>query len=250
MKIFKNITIFLLNILMICACIVATASACWYFVPGIQLTELGLFIAKHISKTAIMVSGILSACYIAVAVLLLILISKSKSAKYKNFFIHLNTWIISILLIGAAIYTFIFVDPLITESVTISIPDKILIGSLISFLVVFHLFSRKISTIINRKIQAYDTAKEMNTVGRSSIILTNFLKLFEIFFPEMIVLGLLCICVSWNLSSYFILTLVASIVPVLGNIISDFNTRKAIIKDKKEKDAEFAKQVADNVRRG
>ena len=41
-----------------------------------------------------------------------------------------------------------------------------------------------------------ENAKEINTVGRSSIIITNILKLIEILFPEVLILSLMCFCVS------------------------------------------------------
>lgn len=122
--------------------------------------------------------------------------SSRHKAKLKNFFTHFNTWGIALVAIVLAIYAFIYCNPLVANEVIITIPRKISIGVTIIFLIFFHIFSTKISTLLNRKIQAYDTAKEMNTVGRSSVIWVNFLKLFEVFFPEMLVLLLICYCVS------------------------------------------------------
>ena len=174
---------------------------------------------------------------------------KHQPAKLRNFFTHLNSWSTALVAIALSIYTFIYCNPLVAETVIISIPRKISIGVTLMFLILFHMFSSKLSTVINRKIQAYETAKEMNQVGRSSVVVVNFFKLFEVFFPEMLVLLLICYCVSWNVASFFIVILVASLIPMIGNIICDFTTRKEIrINQEKEKD-ELAKRVAENIKR-
>ena len=92
------------------------------------------------------------------------------SAKLRNFFIHFTTWAICALSICLSVYVFIYCNPLVAQEVTISIPRKISIGVTLLLLIAFHIFSNKIKTIINRKIQSYETVKEMNVVGRSSIV--------------------------------------------------------------------------------
>ena len=77
--------------------------------------------------------------------------------------------------------------------------------------------------------------KNPNIVGRSSILLINILKLIEILYPELLILGLLCYCLSWNIATYLII-IIGTFIPVIGNIISDINTRKEIrIKNKEKK---------------
>lgn len=175
---------------------------------------------------------------------------KTISARFKNFFIHLNTWLMCLLAIGLSIATFIMVNPLVAEKVTINIPRKVGIGVLLGCLVLHHLFSNKILTLINRRIQAYETTKESNIVGRSSVVFTNFLKLFEILFPEMLVLGLLCYCVSFNIAIYFLIILVSTFIPMVGNIRCDINTRNEIKRKQEiEKDL-LAQKVASYSKEG
>lgn len=183
-------------------------------------------------------------------ILLNTIFGKYSKAKLKNFFIHLITWTICLVGVILAIYTFMYCNPLVAETVIISIPRKISIGITLLFLIFFHIFSGKLSVLLNRKIQAYDTAKEMNTIGRSSVIWVNFLKLFEVFFPEMLVLLLICYCVSWNVASFFIVILVASLIPMIGNIACDFNTRREIKRNEEKAKAELVKQIAETVKRG
>lgn len=130
----------------------------------------------------------------------------------------------------------------------IATPRKVSIGICLGLLVIFHMFSGKVMKIINRRIQAYENAKETNLYGRSSVIMTNLLKVFELFFPELIVLLLLCFCVSWNVSQFFIIILASCAFPLLGNIISDFNIKREIRrKERIEKDL-LAKKVAENMK--
>lgn len=249
MKTLKSILLILVNVLLIPLGMLTSAGAVWFTLPGIETTELGIWLVKTFSSTGIFWITIISAILFVILTILHLIFSKQLSAKSKNFFTHFNTWAIAAVAIFLAIYAFIYCNPLVAETVVISIPRKISIGITLIFLLFFHIFSGKISTLLNRKIQAYDTAKEMNTIGRSSVIWVNFLKLFEVFFPEMLVLLLICYCVSWNVASFFIVILIASLIPMIGNIICDFNTRKEIrINQEKEKD-ELAKRVAENIKR-
>ena len=112
----------------------------------------------------------------------------------------------------------------------------------------FHIFSGKISKMINRKIQAYEDSKELNTSGRSSIIWINMLKLFEIIFPEMLILLLLCVMLSWNVAGYFTMLLIGFTIPMIGNIICDFTIKKEIAKINKEKHQQLVNDVADKIK--
>ena len=116
-------------------------------------------------------------------------------------------------------------------------------------LVSFHIVSSKVYPIIERKLNAYDTAIEMNTIGRGSVVFNNILKLVQLILPEILILILLCMITSWNISNYFVLILVACLVPVLGNIVSDFNTRAEIKISNKKKEDEMIKKIANKVKR-
>lgn len=142
-----------------------------------------------------------------------------------------------LLAIVLSIATFIMVNPLVAEKVTINVSRKIGIGVILGFLILHHLFSNKLLKVINRRIQAYETTKESNIVGRGSVLFTNFLKLFEILFPEMLILGLLCYCVSFNIAVYFLIILVSTFIPMLGNVRCDINIRNEIKRNQEiEKD--------------
>ena len=248
MKFFKTLLTIICNILMLPLSLVAMSGAMWYILPAYQTTKIGTVITGILSAKSIFWITIISAAALVIFYVLQLIFSKDLSAKLKNFFIHLNTWLLFILCVTISIETFILVEPLQADSVIIAAPRKISIGICLGLLIIFHMFSGKVMKIINRRIQAYENAKETNLYGRSSVIMTNLLKVFELFFPELIVLLLLCFCVSWNVSQFFIIILASCAFPLLGNIISDFNIKREIRrKERIEKDL-LAKKVAENMK--
>ena len=145
--------------------------------------------------------------------------------------------------IGLVIATFIL-NQSITNDVIIANVRKIGIGICLLLLIVFHLLTDKINRLVNRRLQAYETAKEVGAVGRSSIIFTNILKVFEMLFPEVLVLLIICFCTSWNVASYFIVILVACVFPLLGNIECDINIRRKAKADKEAEQNKIAELTA------
>lgn len=249
MKFLRNFILTLINILLIPIYMLASAGMMWYVLPDLQATPLGewLLQLKFMSPPVILWTTIGSGIAIVVFTILKLILDKGSSVKFRNFFIHSNSWLLPIITIGLTIYTFIEKDPLQTTAITITFPIKIGIGVCLLGLVLFHIFSGKILAVINRKIQAYETSKEMQEVGKSSIVVINILKLIEIFFPEMLILVLLSLCVGWDLSRYFIIVLLSCFVPVLGNIMADVNNRKDFRRLKEIEKDKLAEKIANNM---
>ena len=247
MKIFKHILMIILSIISIPCAILMTTGCIWYTLPMIQTTKLGLLITNNIPNTGIF--WVTIGCAIGYFVIIVLeKIFNSGSAKWKNLFVHLNTWLISILAISLSVYTFATCTELVSESIKITATRKIGIAVSLLALLLYIMFAGKLSKIVNRRIQAYEDSKEMNIVGRSSVIFTNILKLIEILFPEIIVLTMISFCVSFNISSYFIVIICACVIPMIGNIEADLNTR-AEIKRKKEIESDLlAEKIANNMR--
>lgn len=248
MKLFKGILYTITNIILIPVLLLLTFGILWYTLPNIGYTKLGLFILKYINNNIIFWVTIILLGTTLILFILQKLFGRQIKAKYKNFYIHLITWLICLLSIGLSIYTFVTINPLISNQLEINIPRKISIGVIIGILTIYHIFSNKISKIVNRRIQAYETAKESNIIGRSSVVFTNILKLLELFFPEFIMLSLLSFCVSWNIASYFIIILIVTLIPMIGNIICDFNIRNEIkIKNELERDL-LVQKISNNIK--
>ena len=241
MKVFRSILLMLANILILPLAIALTAGIVWYSLPAIQVSVIGNWLLSFLTPTAIFWITIGSAIGFTLLYVLIKIFGKYQKAKVKNFFLHLTTWLM------ALVATFVMVEVKVTEFELTNL-RKISIGVSFVLLFIFYIFSSKISKIINRRIQAYENAKELNVVGRSSIIFTNLLKLLEILFPEVLVLLLICFCLSWNVAAYFIVVLVAMLIPMIGNIDCDLNTRAEIKRNKQIEEDKFVEKVADNMR--
>lgn len=251
MKTFKKILTIISNILLLPISLLTIFGCIWYLLPAIKTTQIGdLIYGFGITDKIMFWTTIICASAFLVLIIVQMIFGKLLPAKFKNFFIHLNTWLMCLLAIGLSVATFIMVNPLVAEKVTINIPRKVGIGLLLGCLILHHLFSNKLLKVINRRIQAYETTKESNIVGRGSVLFTNFLKLFEILFPEMLILGLLCYCVSFNIAIYFLIILVSTFIPTLGNVRCDINIRNEIKRNQEiEKDL-LAEKTAEKLREG
>lgn len=251
MRTFKKILTMISNIILVPICLVLIFSGLWHLLPSMATTTFGEAIIKFgITDKIMFWILIISASIFLILMVLQAILGKLLSAKFKNFFIHLNTWLMCLLTITLSIATFILVNPLVAEEVTINLSRKISIGAILVALIIYHLFANKLLTIINRRIQAYETAKESNIVGRGSVLVTNFLKLFEILFPEMLILGLMCACVSFNIAIYFLIVLISTFIPMIGNVACDINIRNEI-KRKQEIEKDLAaERVAKRLREG
>ncbi len=246
MKAFKIILTIMLSIISIPCAMIMTTGAIWYTLPLIQTTPLGLLITNHIPSAVIFWLTI--GCAIGYTVIIILeKIFNIGNAKFKNFFVHLNTWLIALIAIALSIYSFITCNPLISEAVEITATRKIGIGVCLGLLLLHILFSNKIFKILNRKIQAYENSKEMNIVGRGSVIITNILKLIEIWFPETIILAMLAFSTSWNIAIHYIIVITSFIIPMIGNIEADLNTRAEIKRNKENEKDELAEKIA-NIR--
>ena len=171
-------------------------------------------------------------------------------SKVNNLFIHLMTWLSCVVVAVLTIYVFYSVTPLTTEAIDITKAKKIGVGVLLVLLVAFQIVAHKVEKVVDRKLQAYDTAIEMNQVGRGSVIFTNILKLVQMIFPEIVILILLCLITSWNIANYFVLVLIACLIPVIGNIICDFNTRAEIQINAKRSEDVMIQKKANKVKKG
>ena len=249
MRVFKNIMLWFMNILSIPLTIIASLGIVWYILPLSEGLQIYDYINKFISMPARFWLTVGSGFLLLTIIVLELIIGRDQSSKVKNFFLHTNTWLACIISTAFAITSFA-INSITTEGIEIGIPQKIIISIDLVLLLMFHIFAGKISKVINRKIQAYETSKEVNVVGRSSIIWINLLKLLEIIFPEILVLLLLCLMLSWNVGGYFTMLLIGFTLPIIGNIICDFNTRKEIVKVNEINHQKFVNDVANKVKEG
>lgn len=248
MDTWRKIITMVCNILLLPISILLMIGLVWYTLPELANTSMGQSILSIFSTTAIFWITLGSAILFMTLLITKEIISRDISSKLCNFFTHTTSWVMGLVGIALAIATFVMINPLIANEVTITSPRKISIGICLALLIGFHIFSTKLSKIINRKIQSYVNAKEMGVAGRSSVIVVNLLRLLEVSFPELIILALLCFCVSWNVACYFIVILACSLIPVIGNIVCDFKARREVRMLKKLQENAFADKVANNLK--
>lgn len=175
-------------------------------------------------------------------------LNKNINVKIKNLVIHLSTWSMALIAIVAAITMFVLTNPLENAIVQITTGKKIGLAVLLAVYIVYNLLKTRILALINRRLQARENAIELQAEGRSSIIWNNFLRIFEWLFPEVILLSILCLFISWSVSSFIIVMLVSLTIPFLGNIECDFNIRREAKKRKQEADQKLANMVADKLK--
>lgn len=244
---FKQILLVISSIINLPLAILTTFGIIWFSLPNLQTLMINDWNLTFLNNTLVFWVTLSSGIISLTLYILIKIFSKYQSAKFRNFMTHLITWLIALVAIGLAVTTFILTE-ISEKEFMLQNWQKISIGVCFVLMFIFHIFSNKISKIVNRKIQSYENAKELNVVGRSSIIFTNILKLLEILFPEVIVLVLICSCLGWNVATSFVIVLVAMLIPMIGNIDCDFNTRAEIKRLNQIKEDKFAEKVADNMR--
>lgn len=244
---FKQILLVISSIINLPLAILTTFGIIWFSLPNLQTLMINDWNLTFLNNTLVFWVTLSSGIISLTLYILIKIFSKYQSAKFRNFMTHLITWLIALVAIGLAVTTFILTE-ISEKEFMLQNWQKISIGICFVLMFIFHIFSNKISKIVNRKIQSYENAKELNVVGRSSIIFTNILKLLEILFPEVIVLVLICSCLGWNVATSFVIVLVAMLIPMIGNIDCDFNTRAEIKRLNQIKEDKFAEKVAGNMK--
>ena len=176
-----------------------------------------------------------------------------KSSKVLNFYTHLVSWLVALVLFCEAIYSFIAAKTFYQVSITLTLTRKIGILACVLAMLLYALLAPKFRKLVDRRIQAYDTAKELNANGRSSVVGMQILKCVDFICPEIFLLVALCFAFNWIISLYFIFIICAFILPIVGNMICDKRVkREAVVKKIEADEAQVnatAEAVADLIKR-
>ena len=253
MKILKFILSFICYTLLIPICIALTVVTTWYILPAFQTTFVGEYILTFVNMQQVF---LISIGLLGSAILFFILgriFKVVKSSKLNNLYTHILTWLIALCLVAESLFIFFVSGTLQTASIELTLTRKIAIGAGVLLMAFYNILYKKLGKLIDRKIQAYDTAKELNANGRSSIIWVHFLKSIDFIFPEFILLLTLCFAFNFEISLYFIFIIASFIIPIIGNIVCDKRVRKEAIKKVEEEREisvnETAEAVADLLRK-
>ena len=226
----KNIIKFILSfvcyVLFIPCILGLTLIATWYVLPAIQTTQLGILILDYLSNDQIKIFSIYLILGTAFFYIMGKIFTVIKCSKALNFYTHLVSWLLALSLIFEAGYTFITSNTIHSTAIDLNLIRKFGILTCSIALLLYAIITPKIRRLVDRRIQAYDTAKELNAEGRSSIVFMQILKCFDFICPEIFLLIALCFAFNWSISLYFIYIICSFILPILGNMICDYRVRR------------------------
>lgn len=219
----------------------------WYLLPACQETILGTMLLNVLGTDGIMWATI--GCGIGTIVFFILgkVFTVIKNSKALNFYTHIVSWLLTILIIALIGYTFAVSETMIAASFALNAFRRggILICAGLMFL--YSMFHRKIGKLIDRKLQAYDTAKELNAEGRSSVVWVNILKTLDFVLPELILFILICFCFNLDIAKYFIVIACSFFIPIVGNMICDKRVKIEAKRRKEEERETLVNEVANAV---
>lgn len=226
----KNIIKFILSFicyLVFIPCILGlTLVATWYILPAFQSTTLGVWFSTNLTNEQILISSI---CLSVGSIFFFVMgkvFTVIKSSKALNFYTHLISWLLALVLAIEAGYSFIASDTIHSVAIDLDLVRKIGILACVIALLLYAIIAPKVRKLVDRRIQAYDTAKELNAEGRSSAVGMQILKCFDFICPEIFLLIALCFAFNWSISLYFVFVICAFIFPILGNMICDSRVKR------------------------
>lgn len=234
-KFFKFFGSFISSTLLIPITLALTVSLVWYLLPASQTTIPGVFLLENLGE-----QGMFIATMVAIGLLIIFSILTSifrviNSSKMNNFCLHFLTWLLAIVLVAETFYVFFAAEALKAAAFELTLTRKICLGCGMVMMMLYCMLHKKLGKLVDRKLQAYDTARELSANGRSSVVWVNILKTLDFIFPEFILLLMLCFAFSFDISLYFIVMMGSFLLPIIGNMICDKRIRKEAIRKEQEK---------------
>lgn len=249
----KNVIKFILSFICYLAFIpgvlALTIFTTWYLLPAFQTTDLGILFRDFVGADSIALMFIIIGAICVFLFMFGKLFTVIKNSKALNFYTHLLTWLLAIALVAEAGYSFVASSAIQAAAIELNLVRKIGILACGVSMLLYAIIAPKVRILVNRKIQAYDTAKELNANGRSSVVWMQILKCFDFICPELFLLIALCFAFNWEVSLYFIFLICAFVIPIIGNMVCDGRVKKeAVRKEQEKQDAQVnatAEAVAD-----
>lgn len=229
-KVLKFICSFISHVAIVPICLALTLCLTWYVLPAFQATFAGEWLLTILTEQEIFITTMALIGGLILFTVFACLFKVIRSSKANNFYTHILTWLIAIILAAEALFTFFVSGTLSTMSIELTLWRKIVIGVGVLAMLLYGMLHKKLGKLVDRKIQAYDTAKELNANGRSSVVWVQILKTLDFIFPEFILLLVLCFAFNFEISLYFIFIIAAFIIPVIGNMICDKRVKKEAVR--------------------
>lgn len=247
-NVIKFICSFICYVAFIPCVLLLTLSLTWYLLPTFQTTYLGELILNNLSEQQIFICSICVASCTIFFYLMGKLFTVVKNSKALNFYTHLVTWLLALVLSAESVYSFIMSGAIQSVSVELDLLRKIGIIACSVALLLYAIISPKIRVLVNRKIQAYDTAKELNANGRSSVVGMQILKTLDFICPELFLLIALCFAFNFQISLYFIFIICSFVLPIIGNMICDKRVKVECERRKEEERDVLVSEIANAVK--
>lgn len=137
--------------------------------------------------------------------------------------------------------------------ITLDVNSGLKIGfiGLMALFVIFIIVWRYLQKFIDRKLQAIETAKELNVIGKTSLWWTTILEWIGIVVPLLIVGGLFYFVGNYfNQIGQTILTMTSILViPFVATIVYKIIERNEMINADQLKQEKFVKSVAEEVKK-
>lgn len=234
-KALKFIGSFISSTLLLPISLMLTICLTWYLLPAFQTTDVGIWLMSNITEQGMFIATLSGIGALILFTILTHIFRVIKNSKVNNFCLHVLTWAIMIAIIAQVVYTFFTAASLSAKAFELNLIRKICLSSGMVAMLLYCILHKKLDKFIDRKIQAYDTARELNANGRSSVIWVNILKTIDFIFPEFILLLMLCFSFSFEIALYFIILMASIVIPIIGNMICDKRIKKEAIRKEEEK---------------
>lgn len=126
---------------------------------------------------------------------------------------------------------------------------KIAVPCLVALLIVFLVYWSSIKNLINRKLIAIETAKELGQVGQTNSIVANILSSIGIIVPLLIIATIFAVGGKYLTQSGIVLfeLLGMYIVTIIGNIGADAIKKAELQKKELEQSEKFADEIAKKI---
>ena len=148
----KFILSFICYIILIPLLIICTIGLTWYTLPAFQTTFVGEWLVSNCTELGILIGSITSTICTVIFYILGKRFTVIKNSKALNFYTHIITWLLAIVLFAEAVFTFAVSDSLSTVSFEIDLVRKIGIGCEVLGMLLYSILAPKVRVIVNRKI--------------------------------------------------------------------------------------------------
>ena len=148
----KFICSFICYVLLVPCLLALTIGATWYLLPACQTTWLGQWLLTNVTEQGIFIATIVS----GVTTIFFWIMGKVfvviKNSKALNFYTHLVSWILALVLAAEAVYAFIASDAIQSAALELNLVRKIGLLACAVAMLLYAIIAPKVRKLVDRKI--------------------------------------------------------------------------------------------------